>query len=195
MTRTRFATRAWALLAACAALLCSAGPVAADTVPISPFEVEVITIPAGLAGAACFGTVSINCQIQNGSVGSGCSELEIENPNIAVPPTLGEGFDTTPCQAFISATLTVTGCTVSGSGSLWFEEDMPVGGAAGGTFTFQVTGTLSDAVMEGTSQPGPGAEDAVQGTMTLGSCGNPTISQATYTAHTVFIGLPPPLVG
>jgi hypothetical protein len=196
MMGTRTTTRLAAVAAALTATLLTPAAGLADTIPISPFEVEVISVPAGLAGATCLPvTGPTSCSINNGSVGSGCSEIEIENPNIALPPTLGEGFDTTPCQALISAYLTVTGCTVTGSGSLWFQEDSPVGGAAGGTFPFQVRGTLSNAVMYGVSSPGPSANDAVEGTLVLGACGGTSISTATYTAHTVFVGLPPPLGG
>ena len=143
-----------ACVAALAAALMPAVGSMADTAPVAVF-VESFVIPSGLAGGCL---PAGPCIIDNGTVGSDCNEYET-----------GEGLDGFLCQAFIAASVTVSGCSVNGAGSLTFTEDSPPQAATGGTFDFTVSGTIDDAVMRGTN-PGPGGGmDVTLGKLSLGS--------------------------
>jgi hypothetical protein len=149
-------------------------------------EVETFTVPAGLAGGCAGSGV---CLVENGSVGSDCTEVEVEDPSVTTSPlgvSDGEGLDRTFCQAFIWADVVISGCTVTGYGALTFQEDYPVGGAAGGSFDFQVSGPLSNAIMLGSNSPGGGTtEDVTVGTISFGS-GCTSNGLAEYTAQATF---------
>lgn len=187
------AVRSLRLVALLAAGVAAVVPVMSTSAVQVVMEVEAIVIPAGLAGNVCTATF---CSFGNGSVGSGCTEVEIEDPGATTSPIavqLGEGLDHTLCQAFISGSVFISGCTVSGSGTLSFSEDIPVGGAAGGTFPFQVSGSMSDAVMFGTYSPSPAnhVEDVAIGLADFGPCNGFPTGTMTYTAVTLFEQPPP----
>jgi hypothetical protein len=174
------------LVLAVAATLLPMGTAMADEGAVLPVtETETFVVPSGLAG----GCVSPEtwCLVDNGSIGSDCNEVEL-TPMVSTAPigvNLGEGLDGFLCQAFISATLTVSGCSVSGSGQLTFQEDNPVEGAAGGAFDFNVSGTIDRAVMAGTNAGPGGGQDVTAGTMSLGS--NCAVSgTALYSATATF---------